>query len=73
MRSRRIDRPASIKDDLQWDLLIKLLEFDPNKRFSAAEALQHPYFTCVFILKKNYNFYYINFESVVLLFYFYLN
>ncbi|KAA6370948.1 MAG: hypothetical protein EZS28_033525, partial [Streblomastix strix] len=45
MRSRRIDRPASIKDDLQWDLLIKLLEFDPNKRFSAAEALQHPYFT----------------------------
>ncbi|KAA6394299.1 MAG: hypothetical protein EZS28_010175 [Streblomastix strix] len=45
MRSRRIDRPVSIKDDLQWDLLIKLLEFDPNKRFSAAEALQHPYFT----------------------------
>ncbi|KAA6398469.1 MAG: hypothetical protein EZS28_006007 [Streblomastix strix] len=40
-----IDRPDEIKDNLLWDLISKLLEFDPNKRITAAEALQHPYFT----------------------------
>ena len=28
------------------DLLAKLLEIDPTKRISAAEALNHPYFSC---------------------------
>ncbi|KAA6372565.1 MAG: putative serine/threonine protein kinase, partial [Streblomastix strix] len=40
-----IKRPSEIKDNLLWDLLSRLLEFDPEKRIAAAEALQHPYFT----------------------------
>ncbi|KAA6376512.1 MAG: putative serine/threonine protein kinase [Streblomastix strix] len=42
---KRIQRPSEIIDDILWNLLSKLLEFDSNKRISAAEALQHPYFT----------------------------
>ncbi|KAA6372119.1 MAG: putative protein kinase domain protein, partial [Streblomastix strix] len=40
-----IERPSEIIDDILWDLLSMLLEFDTNKRITAAEALQHPYFT----------------------------
>lgn len=39
-----IERPSEIIDDQLWDLLSKLLEFDPDKRFSADKALRHPYF-----------------------------
>ncbi|KAA6394685.1 MAG: putative CAMK family protein kinase [Streblomastix strix] len=42
---KSIERPEEIKDDILWDLLSKMLEFDPDKRITAAEALQHPYFT----------------------------
>ncbi|KAA6346165.1 MAG: hypothetical protein EZS28_052112, partial [Streblomastix strix] len=41
---KRIDRPPEIKDYILWDLLSKMLEFDPDKRIIAHEALQHPYF-----------------------------
>ncbi|KAA6394367.1 MAG: hypothetical protein EZS28_010107 [Streblomastix strix] len=40
-----IKRPRQVTDDQLWNLLSRLLEFDPNKRITAAEALQHPYFT----------------------------
>ncbi|KAA6356433.1 MAG: hypothetical protein EZS28_048040, partial [Streblomastix strix] len=45
MRQPRIIRPVSIQDNQLWDLLSHCLDFDRTKRFSAAEALQHPYFT----------------------------
>ncbi|KAA6369439.1 MAG: hypothetical protein EZS28_035034 [Streblomastix strix] len=40
-----ITRPSEITNNLQWDLLSKLLEFDPEKRISASKALLHPFFT----------------------------
>ncbi|KAA6377635.1 MAG: putative Serine/threonine-protein kinase/endoribonuclease ire-1 [Streblomastix strix] len=40
-----IQRPSKLKDDILWNLLSKMLEFDPNKRITAVDALQHPYFT----------------------------
>ncbi|KAA6369675.1 MAG: hypothetical protein EZS28_034798 [Streblomastix strix] len=42
---KSIERPSQITNNLLWDLLSKLLEFDPDKRITALEALQHPFFT----------------------------
>ncbi|KAA6368168.1 MAG: hypothetical protein EZS28_036305 [Streblomastix strix] len=47
MQLKRIDRPEIIKDNLMWDLIINLLQFDPKNRLTASEALQHPFFTNV--------------------------
>ncbi|KAA6356774.1 MAG: hypothetical protein EZS28_047699, partial [Streblomastix strix] len=42
---KSIDRPAEITDNLLWNLLSQMLEFDPNKRIIAFDALIHSYFT----------------------------
>ncbi|KAA6373894.1 MAG: hypothetical protein EZS28_030580 [Streblomastix strix] len=42
---KSIKRPSDIKDDILWNHLSKLLDFDPDKRITAVEALQHPYFS----------------------------
>ncbi|KAA6366204.1 MAG: putative Serine/threonine-protein kinase ULK3, partial [Streblomastix strix] len=39
-----IERPPEITDNLLWDLLSKMLEFDPDKRIIAYDALIHSYF-----------------------------
>lgn len=40
-----------IKDKLFVDLLIKLLQYDPNNWISAGEALNHPYFDSIKTIK----------------------
>ncbi|KAA6389144.1 MAG: hypothetical protein EZS28_015329 [Streblomastix strix] len=45
MRQQTINRPAAIRDNLLWDLLIHLLAFDRKDRPTAEQALRHPYFT----------------------------
>ncbi|KAA6398588.1 MAG: putative AGC family protein kinase [Streblomastix strix] len=40
----RFERPPEIKDDNLWNLLSLMLEFNADKRISAEQALQHPYF-----------------------------
>ncbi|KAA6370760.1 MAG: putative cytochrome P450, partial [Streblomastix strix] len=45
-QNKTINRPSLIRDNLFWDLLNHLLDFDRKSRFSADQALQHPYFTC---------------------------
>ena len=37
--------PSGYPGQLGYDLLSKLLEYDPEKRLTAREALRHPYFT----------------------------
>ncbi|KAA6376214.1 MAG: putative protein kinase [Streblomastix strix] len=39
-----IERPPEITDNLLWNLLSKMLEFDPNKRIIAFDAHLHPFF-----------------------------
>ncbi|KAA6374130.1 MAG: hypothetical protein EZS28_030344, partial [Streblomastix strix] len=45
MQQRQITRPKAITDNLLWDLLMKILQFDKKDRPTAEQALQHPYFT----------------------------
>ncbi|KAA6367147.1 MAG: putative Serine/Threonine kinase domain protein [Streblomastix strix] len=41
---KSIDKPAEITDNLLWNLLSQMLEFDPDKRIIAADVIFHPYF-----------------------------
>ena len=45
--------PFPSLSDESKDLIKKLLEYDPNKRISASEALQHPWFQNTEFQKKN--------------------
>ncbi|KAA6362143.1 MAG: putative CAMK family protein kinase, partial [Streblomastix strix] len=40
-----IERPPEITDNLLWDLLSQLLEFNPDKRITADQAIFHPFLT----------------------------
>ncbi|KAA6382127.1 MAG: hypothetical protein EZS28_022346 [Streblomastix strix] len=46
MLRQGIVKPQIAIDDHLWDLLIKMLAFNPINRISASDALRHPYFTC---------------------------
>ncbi|KAA6362605.1 MAG: hypothetical protein EZS28_041868 [Streblomastix strix] len=41
---KSIERPAEITDNLLWNLLSQMLEFDPDKRIIAADAFMHSFF-----------------------------
>jgi cyclin-dependent kinase 8/11 len=48
------------KNSVEFDLLNRMLLYDPNQRITAAQALEHPYFKCppapspnIFITSKN--------------------
>jgi serine/threonine protein kinase len=39
--------PIHLIDDQGLDLLCKMLEYEPSKRITARQSLQHPYFSDV--------------------------
>ncbi|KAA6364636.1 MAG: putative serine/threonine-protein kinase 10, partial [Streblomastix strix] len=45
MTRKVLDRPYQITDNLLWDLLQRMLDFDRNTRISEDQALMHPFFT----------------------------
>ncbi|KAA6375902.1 MAG: hypothetical protein EZS28_028571 [Streblomastix strix] len=45
MTRKVLDRPFQITDNLLWDLLQRMLDFDRNTRISEDQALMHPFFT----------------------------
>ncbi|KAA6321150.1 MAG: hypothetical protein EZS28_054593, partial [Streblomastix strix] len=45
MTKQILERPDSIDDDILWNLIDRMLTFNPYFRVSANDALQHPFFT----------------------------
>lgn len=41
-----VDKPDKTPGDLGFDLLKRLFEYDPERRLTAAQALEHDYFRC---------------------------
>ncbi|KAA6369654.1 MAG: putative Serine/threonine-protein kinase kin-29, partial [Streblomastix strix] len=52
MLKRTLIRPQSVKDDIVWDLITKLLTFDRKDRISSSDALNHRFFTGEQALKE---------------------
>ncbi|KAA6369526.1 MAG: putative serine/threonine-protein kinase ATG1a, partial [Streblomastix strix] len=44
MLKQNLVRPQSVKDDIVWDLITKLLTFNRKDRISSSDALKHPFF-----------------------------
>lgn len=51
-RMRRLEEYVAPEDNQFLDLLYKLFEYDPNKRITARDALNHPFFDSVRDLYK---------------------
>ncbi|KAA6396297.1 MAG: putative AGC family protein kinase [Streblomastix strix] len=45
MIAKKLDKPTSIYSDQLWNLITQMLSFDIKERISAAEALNHEFFT----------------------------
>ncbi|KAA6362491.1 MAG: putative Serine/threonine-protein kinase NEK, partial [Streblomastix strix] len=45
MIEKKLNRPTNILDEVLWNLITKMLSFDGKERISAAEALNHEFFT----------------------------
>ncbi|KAA6382368.1 MAG: putative CAMK/CAMK1 protein kinase, partial [Streblomastix strix] len=45
MISKKLNKPSNILDEVLWNLITKMLSFDGKDRISAAEALNHEFFT----------------------------
>ncbi|KAA6360648.1 MAG: hypothetical protein EZS28_043825, partial [Streblomastix strix] len=45
MIAKKLDKPVNIQDEALWNLITNMLSFDRKERVSAAEALNHEFFT----------------------------
>jgi len=41
---RHFDIPTELLDDQGYDLMMRMLQYDPERRIIASDALNHPWF-----------------------------
>ncbi|KAA6398439.1 MAG: hypothetical protein EZS28_006036 [Streblomastix strix] len=44
LRKKKLIRPQSFKNDILWNLISNMLQFDKNKRLTSIQALNHEFF-----------------------------